>query len=143
MLSWVGPAAAADDDDDEAERNVGARRRRTRGLCPLLTLTFRWAQQLYQQYQQQLPSVDRVGKGWPSALPNMFSCCGADTHDACTGEPYPPAFFFLSRACDGIVLVVDAVEGVMMHTETLVKHALHEGLAITLCINKVRWGGVT
>ncbi|CAM9399052.1 unnamed protein product [Ectocarpus sp. 4 AP-2014] len=41
------------------------------------------------------------------------------------------------RACDGIVLVVDAVEGVMMHTETLVKHALHEGLAITLCINKV------
>ena len=39
------------------------------------------------------------------------------------------------RACDGIVLVVDAVEGVMMHTETLVKHALHEGLAITLCIN--------
>ena len=24
----------------------------------------------------------------------------------------------------------------MMHTETLVKHALHEGLAITLCINK-------
>lgn len=44
------------------------------------------------------------------------------------------------RACDGIVLVVDAVEGVMMHTETLVKHALHEGLAITLCINKVRNG---
>lgn len=42
------------------------------------------------------------------------------------------------RACDGIVLVVDAVEGVMMHTETLVKHALHEGLAITLCINKAR-----
>lgn len=35
------------------------------------------------------------------------------------------------------MLVVDAVEGVMMHTETLVKHALHEGLAITLCINKV------
>lgn len=44
---------------------------------------------------------------------------------------------FAGRACDGIVLVVDAVEGVMMHTETLVKHALHEGLAITLCINKV------
>lgn len=47
-------------------------------------------------------------------------------------------FFWLCRACDGIVLVVDAVEGVMMHTETLVKHALHEGLAITLCINKAR-----
>lgn len=44
----------------------------------------------------------------------------------------------MCRACDGIVLVVDAVEGVMMHTETLVKHALHEGLAITLCINKAR-----
>ncbi|CAN0556071.1 unnamed protein product [Laminaria digitata] len=28
----------------------------------------------------------------------------------------------------------------MMHTETLVKHALHEGLAITLCINKARAG---
>lgn len=35
------------------------------------------------------------------------------------------------------MLVVDAVEGVMMHTETLIKHALHEGLVITLCINKV------
>lgn len=43
----------------------------------------------------------------------------------------------MDRACDGVVLVVDAVEGVMMHTETLIKHALYEGLAITLCINKV------
>lgn len=43
----------------------------------------------------------------------------------------------MNRACDGVVLVVDAVEGVMMHTETLIKHALYEGLAITLCINKV------
>lgn len=51
-------------------------------------------------------------------------------------------FFFGCRACDGVVLVVDAVEGVMMHTETLVKHALHEGLAITLCINKVSRRGV-
>lgn len=33
--------------------------------------------------------------------------------------------------------MVDAVEGVMMHTETVVKQALHEGLTITLCINKV------
>lgn len=46
-------------------------------------------------------------------------------------------FLLRHRACDGVVLVVDAVEGVMMHTETLVKHALNEGLAITLCINKV------
>lgn len=58
----------------------------------------------------------------------------ASVFDACWCSP--------GRACDGIVLVVDAVEGVMMHTETLVKHALHEGLAITLCINKASGCGV-
>ncbi|CAM9258148.1 unnamed protein product [Phaeothamnion confervicola] len=41
------------------------------------------------------------------------------------------------RACDGVVLVVDAVEGVMMQTERLIKRALQERLAITLLINKM------
>ena len=36
------------------------------------------------------------------------------------------------RAADGAVLVVDAVEGVMMNTERLLKHALDAGCAITL-----------
>lgn len=41
------------------------------------------------------------------------------------------------RLCDGVVLVVDAVEGVLLNTERLLQHALKEGMAITLCINKI------
>lgn len=41
------------------------------------------------------------------------------------------------RLCDGVLLVVDAVEGVMINTERLLKHALKENMAITLCINKI------
>jgi U5 small nuclear ribonucleoprotein component len=41
------------------------------------------------------------------------------------------------KAVDGAVLCVDAVEGIMMHTEMVVKQAILEGLPITLCITKV------
>ena len=41
------------------------------------------------------------------------------------------------RLSDGIVLFVDASEGVMLNTERLIKHAVQERLAITLCINKI------
>lgn len=41
------------------------------------------------------------------------------------------------RMVDGIVLFVDAAEGVMLNTERLLKHAVQEKLAITLCINKI------
>ncbi|XP_067121721.1 116 kDa U5 small nuclear ribonucleoprotein component [Centruroides vittatus] len=41
------------------------------------------------------------------------------------------------RLCDGIVLFVDAAEGVMLNTERLLKHAVQERLAITICINKI------
>jgi U5 small nuclear ribonucleoprotein component len=41
------------------------------------------------------------------------------------------------RAVDGAVIVVDAVEGIMMHTQMLVRHAISEGLPLTLLINKV------
>jgi len=41
------------------------------------------------------------------------------------------------RASDGIILVVDAVEGLMLQTERLIKQALLENLTITLLINKV------
>ncbi len=41
------------------------------------------------------------------------------------------------RLSDGIVLFVDASEGVMLNTDRLVKHAVQEKLAITLCINKI------
>ncbi|GAB6026747.1 U5 small nuclear ribonucleoprotein component [Chamberlinius hualienensis] len=41
------------------------------------------------------------------------------------------------RMCDGIVLFVDAAEGVMLNTERLLKHALLERMAITVCINKI------
>lgn len=41
------------------------------------------------------------------------------------------------RLCDGIVLFVDAAEGVMLNTERLLKHAVQERMQITICINKV------
>ena len=39
--------------------------------------------------------------------------------------------------CDGIVLFVDAAEGVMLNTERLLKHALQERMHVTVCINKI------
>ncbi|KZS93540.1 Calreticulin-domain-containing protein [Sistotremastrum niveocremeum HHB9708] len=41
------------------------------------------------------------------------------------------------RLVDGIVLVVDVVEGVMVNTEAIIKHALLEGVKITLVLNKL------
>ncbi|KND01710.1 small GTP-binding protein domain [Spizellomyces punctatus DAOM BR117] len=41
------------------------------------------------------------------------------------------------RICDGAVLVVDAVEGVMANTERLIKHLAAERIPMTLVINKV------
>lgn len=41
------------------------------------------------------------------------------------------------RLCDGVVIFVDAAEGVSLNTERLVKHAVQERMAITLCINKI------
>eukprot|EP00095_Tigriopus_kingsejongensis_P010253 maker-scaffold178_size283195-snap-gene-0.10 protein:Tk10253 transcript:maker-scaffold178_size283195-snap-gene-0.10-mRNA-1 annotation:"116 kda u5 small nuclear ribonucleoprotein component" len=41
------------------------------------------------------------------------------------------------RLSDGVVVFVDAAEGVMLNTERLVKHAIQEKLAITVCINKI------
>ncbi|KAE8750608.1 hypothetical protein FOCC_FOCC002588 [Frankliniella occidentalis] len=41
------------------------------------------------------------------------------------------------RIADGVVVFVDAAEGVMLNTERLIKHAVQEKLAITLCINKI------
>ncbi|CAJ0940337.1 unnamed protein product [Ranitomeya imitator] len=41
------------------------------------------------------------------------------------------------RISDGIVLFIDAAEGVMLNTERLIKHAVQERLAVTVCINKI------
>lgn len=41
------------------------------------------------------------------------------------------------RMTDGIVLFVDAAEGVMLNTERLLKHAVQEKMAVTVCINKI------
>ncbi|XP_061702952.1 116 kDa U5 small nuclear ribonucleoprotein component [Syngnathoides biaculeatus] len=41
------------------------------------------------------------------------------------------------RISDGVVLFIDAAEGVMLNTERLIKHAVQERMAITICINKV------
>jgi predicted membrane GTPase involved in stress response len=41
------------------------------------------------------------------------------------------------RLADGVLLVVDALEGVMAVTERAVRQAVAEGLAVTLLISKV------
>lgn len=41
------------------------------------------------------------------------------------------------RLCDAVVIFVDVLEGVLMNTERLIKHALQERLPIMLCINKI------
>ncbi|CAB3978299.1 116 kDa U5 small nuclear ribonucleo component-like [Paramuricea clavata] len=41
------------------------------------------------------------------------------------------------RLCDGAVIFIDASEGIMLNTERLLKHAVQERLAITICINKI------
>ncbi|KAJ7024393.1 Calreticulin family-domain-containing protein [Mycena alexandri] len=41
------------------------------------------------------------------------------------------------RLVDGIVLVVDVIEGLMVGTENILRHALQENLKITLVVNKI------
>ncbi|KAI0673628.1 P-loop containing nucleoside triphosphate hydrolase protein [Trametes maxima] len=41
------------------------------------------------------------------------------------------------RLVDGVLLVVDVVEGVMCNTEAIIRHALQEGVKITLVVNKI------
>lgn len=41
------------------------------------------------------------------------------------------------RLSDGVMLVVDVVEGVMIGTEAVVKHAIREGLPIVMVLNKI------
>ncbi len=38
---------------------------------------------------------------------------------------------------DGVAIIVDIVEGVMINTEQVIKHCVREGLAMTLVINKM------
>lgn len=41
------------------------------------------------------------------------------------------------RLCDGVVVVVDIVEGIQLHTEKIIISAIKENLDIILCINKI------
>ena len=41
------------------------------------------------------------------------------------------------QAMDGALLVVDAVEGIMLHTEMVIRQIVSQGLPIVLCITKV------
>ncbi|XP_070565157.1 116 kDa U5 small nuclear ribonucleoprotein component-like [Ptychodera flava] len=41
------------------------------------------------------------------------------------------------RLSDGVIIFIDAAEGVMLNTERLIKHAVQERLAVCICINKV------
>ena len=41
------------------------------------------------------------------------------------------------RICDGGLIVIDAVEGVMMGTERMIKYMITEGIKITVLVNKI------
>jgi len=41
------------------------------------------------------------------------------------------------RLCDGVVIVVDIVEGIQFHTEKIIISAIKENLDVVLCINKI------
>jgi len=41
------------------------------------------------------------------------------------------------RMADGVCVFIDAAEGVMLNTERVIKQAVQEKLAITICINKI------
>jgi 116 kDa U5 small nuclear ribonucleoprotein component len=41
------------------------------------------------------------------------------------------------RLCDGVLIIVDAVEGVQLHTEKIISAAIKENLDLILCINKI------
>jgi len=41
------------------------------------------------------------------------------------------------RLCDGVAVVVDVVEGVMLNTERVIHHALQEGLTLTVILAKM------
>lgn len=41
------------------------------------------------------------------------------------------------RISDGVLLMVDSVEGIQLHTEKIIKSAIKENLDIILCINKI------
>jgi len=73
-----------------------------------------------------LAMSDTRGKNYPTTL---IDCPGhVNFHDESVAA---------MRAADGVVVVVDAIEGVMIHTEMLLSHALSENLDITLVINKI------
>lgn len=41
------------------------------------------------------------------------------------------------RMADGVILVVDAIEGVMLMTEKIIKHSIREKLKVLIVINKI------
>ena len=56
-----------------------------------------------------------------------LQCCDADSKELISTEIPPSNVFF-------------AISQVMLNTERLLKHAVQERLAVTICINKVRLG---
>ncbi|GBF96527.1 116 kDa U5 small nuclear ribonucleoprotein component-like, partial [Raphidocelis subcapitata] len=74
-------------------------------------------------------SLVMEGGSGKSYLLNLMDCPGhANFNDEVTAA---------MRLADGVLLVVDALEGVMAVTERAVRQAVAEGLAVTLLISKV------
>ncbi|GLC44572.1 hypothetical protein PLESTB_001320500 [Pleodorina starrii] len=74
-------------------------------------------------------SLVMEGHSGKSYLLNLLDCPGhVNFNDEVTAA---------MRLADGVLLVVDAAEGIMVVTERAVRQALQEGLSITLLISKV------
>ena len=65
---------------------------------------------------------------------NMFTTSKTSTGHVNFSDEATAAF----RLADGVVVVVDVVDGVMLQTERLIKHAMQEGLPITVVLSKAR-----
>ena len=76
-------------------------------------------------------------RGRGALLPRAVLCtasCFADTPGHVNFSDEQTAAL---RLADGVVLVVDCVEGVMMQTERTIKHAVEQRLPIILLLSKV------
>lgn len=89
---------------------------------------------------------DNFSSSEPLSLLSMalLRCCGRCSAEAAYKRSTPAGHVNFQdevsaafRASDGVLLLVDAVDGTMLVTEKVVKQALSEGLSVALLITKV------
>ena len=95
----------------------------------------RWLDTLESEQSRQMSLVSTPVT---TVLPDTRGKSHVLTMIDCPGHPnFHDESVAALRVVDGVTVVVDAVEGIMMHTEMVVKQAIAEGLPITLLIHKM------